>query len=113
MFAMRSDYVNILIRLFLSAVIGGLFLIFLILIFVLLGTVFGYPTRFEWLVKLPLELIFFPLPVFEFIFPRPLGCESCGPSNKALAATLLFDVFIYSIPIHALLWRRPKRKPLP
>ena len=66
----------------------------------------------KWLGWLYFIVVGWPLTIFNALFPPPIQCPDCGPIGKAVIATVLFDVVMYSGLLYLFLWRRGKGKRL-
>jgi hypothetical protein len=69
--------------------------------------------RMEWVVRVAFYTFAWPLEVWEPIFPNP--CESCGPTDEAIAATIATDFIFYSLLTYLiqLILGRPRREHQP
>ncbi len=80
---------------FLLSLCGGLLIpISLFIVFLLSAALFEM-TRMDWVVKIAFYSIAWPPDVWEPIFPN--SCESCGPTDEAIAATIATDFIFYSL----------------
>jgi hypothetical protein len=88
---------------------GGLLIpVFLFATFLLLARVFGVTGIMDRVLTFLLYSVTLPLFFWESVFPR--GCESCGPSVGAIAASIATDFIFYSSLTYLiqLILRRPR-----
>ena len=52
----------------------------------------------EWAARFLFDTFMWPLRIWAPIFPNP--CESCGPSDAAIIATIITDFLLYSSLTH-------------